>query len=65
MHTRQFSSAVFGRVDRLHMSRSKRLRVHAYVRDGEAIAEYLCRVQTGVRGLVRAVAAHFARRAGH
>lgn len=65
MPTPQFGSPVFGRVDQLHMSRSKRLRVHAYVHDGEVIAEVLCRAQAGVRGLVRAIGANFARRAGH
>lgn len=65
MHTTQFGSAVFTRVDQLHMSRSKRLRVQAYVHDGEVIAEFLCRAQAGVRSLGRAIGASFARRAGH
>lgn len=64
MHTTQSGSAIFGRIDELHLSRSERLRINAYMHDGELIAEFCCRalanIQSGAGALSRAVRAMFA-----
>lgn len=69
MHTTQFGTGTFGRIEDLHLSRSERLRINAYIHDGEVIAEFLSRVVAGVRfgagSLARAVKALFAHPARH
>jgi hypothetical protein len=64
MRTSQIDSAVFGRIDDLHLSVSERLKVNAYLQDGEFIAELFCHllalIHSGTRGLARAIKAMFA-----
>lgn len=71
----QIGSGISARLSELHLSESERLRVNAYLHDGEFIADLLCRALTGARAvallaahgagsLAHAVKAKFARPAG-
>ena len=72
----QIGSGISRRVDELRLSESERLRVKAYLHDGEFIADLLCRALTGARAvallaahgagsLAHAVKAIFVKPAGH
>ena len=69
IYTTQAGPGVFGRVDDLHLNRRERLRVNAYMQDGEFIAELICRalalVHAGAAGLARAVKLLFATSVKH
>jgi len=60
----QIGSGISARVNELHLSESERLRVNAYLHDGEFIADLLCRALTGARSLALS-AAHAAGRLAH
>jgi len=59
IYTSQGHSGVFSRMDDLPLSRRERLRVNAYMHDGELIAEFICRVlayiHSGTGRLARAI----------
>jgi hypothetical protein len=65
----QVSQAVFGRLNDLHVSRRERLRINAYIHDGEVIADFSSRafagVRSGVDALARDIKAAFAKPARH
>ncbi|MGP1676415.1 MAG: hypothetical protein ACTS6J_04575 [Burkholderiales bacterium] len=76
MHTTHIRSDIFSRVNDLHLSENERLRINAYIQDGEFIAEYLSRALAGIRSgvalaghaagsLAQGVKAAFARPARH
>lgn len=52
MHTTPADSGIFPRLNDLHLSRSERLRINAYLHDGELIAGFLCRALEGLRAAV-------------
>ena len=60
MHTARIKSDIFSRVNALHMSKSERLRINAYMQDGEHIAEFFSRALAGV-----ALAGHGVNRLAH
>jgi hypothetical protein len=72
MHTTHTSPGVFSRLNELHLGRSERLRIDAYIHDGERIAELCSRAVAGVAlaghavsGLAHGVKALFAKPARH
>jgi len=72
MQTAQTRSDIFSRVNDLRMSKSERLRVIAYMQDGELIAEFFSRALAGVAlaghgvsSLAHGVKAAFAKPARH
>ena len=72
MYTSEIRSDIFSRVNDLHMSNSERLRINAYMHDGELIAEFLSRALAGVAraghavsSLAHSVKSAFAKPARH
>jgi len=65
----QTRSGTFGRLEDLHMSRSERQHVYAYIHDGERIADISSRAYAGIRsgvvGLAHGLKAMFATPARH
>ncbi len=60
MHTAHIRSDVFSRVNALHMSENERLRINAYIHDGELIGEFISRALAGA-----ALAGHALGRLAH
>ena len=48
-HSTHIGSNTFGPLDRLHMSETERLRVNAYIHDGEVIADLMSGALAGMR----------------
>lgn len=69
IHTPQAGSAVSSRLDDLHLSKRERLRVDAYMHDGERIADLICstqaHIQSGANRLAHALKVIFASTARH
>jgi len=52
MQTTKAGTEVFARLNDLHLSRSERLRINAYMHDGEVIGDFLCRAMEGIRAAI-------------
>lgn len=52
MHTTKSGSEIFPRLNDLHLSSSERVRITAYMHDGELIGDFLCRAMEGIRAAV-------------